>query len=155
MTNVTLREKLLKDATKDDVTGSLVWDDEHFVIFTDTNGEIKTASEYQSKGPKEEVYLNDGQSVTFSLTNWDRNSNKIYLGIKAPMGAGAVSINGHAVTIGNTCDCYYDISGYVRLSEGNGTFEITASGAVISVTNIKVTGDAKFTIVDQTDIELP
>ena len=156
MTNVTLREKLLKDATKDDVTGSLVWDDEHFVIFTDTNGEIKTASEYQSNGPKEEVYLNVGQSVTFSLTNWDRNSNKIYLGIKAPMGGGSVSINSRdPITISNTCDCYYDISDYLTLSEGNATFEIKASGAVISVTNIKVTGDAKFTIVDQTDIELP
>lgn len=155
MTNVTLREKLLADATTDGPDGSLDWDGENFVIFTDTNGQIKTASEYQSKGPKEEVYLDDGQSVTFSLTNWDRNSNKIYLGIKAPMGAGSVSINKNTVTISNTCDCYYDISEYVTLSGGNATFEIKASGAVISVTNIKVTGDVEFTIVDQPDFDLP
>lgn len=155
MTNVTLREKLLADATTEDPDGSLVWDGEHFVIFTDTNGEIKTASEYQSKGPKEEVYLADGQSVTFSLKNWDRNSNKIYLGIKAPMGVGSVSINGNQVEISNTCDCYYDISDYLRLSsETTATFEIEASEAVISVTNIKVTGDAKFTIVGGDNIDV-
>lgn len=156
MTNVTLREKLLADATTVDSDGSLVWDGENFVIFTDTNGKIQTASDYQSKGPKEEVYLDHGQSVTFSLTNWDRNSNKIYLGIKAPMGAGSVSINGNQVEISNTCDCYYDISDYLRLSsETTATFEIEASDAVISVTNIKVTGDAEFTIVDQPDVDLP
>lgn len=157
MTNVTLREKLLADATTEGPDGSLVWDGENFVIFTDTNGEIRTASEYQSNGPKEEVYLADGQSVTFSLTNWDRNSNKIYLGIKAPMGAGSVSINGHAVEISNTCDCYYDISDYVSLSGTTATFKIEASNAVISVTNIKVTGDAEFTIVggDDVDVEMP
>lgn len=157
MTNVTLREKLLADATTEGPDGSLVWDGENFVIFTDTNGEIRTASEYQSNGPKEEVYLADGQSVTFSLTNWDRNSNKIYLGIKAPMGAGSVSINGHPVEISNTCDCYYDISDYVSLSGTTATFKIEASNAVISVTNIKVTGDAEFTIVggDDVDVEMP
>lgn len=156
MTNVTLREKLLADATTEDPDGSLVWDGDHFVIFTDTNGEIKTASEYQSKGPKEEVYLDDGQSVTFSLKNWDRNSNKIYLGIKAPMGGGSVSINSRdPITISNTCDCYYDISDYLSLSGDIATFKIEASDAVISVTNIKVTGNAEFTIVDQPDVDLP
>lgn len=163
MTNVTLREKLLADATTVSPDGSLVWDGVNFVIFTDTNGKIKTASEYQSKGPKEEVYLADGQSVTFSLKDWNLNSNKIYLGIKAPMGAGSVSINGHQVKISNTCDCYYDISGYVSLSgSSTATFKIEASKAVISVTNIKVTGNAEFTIVngdtvsvDGSEIDMP
>lgn len=163
MTNVTLREKLLRDATKDDETGGLVWDGENFVIFTDTDGAIATASEYQSKGPKEEVYLDDGQSVTFSLKNWDVNSNKIYLGIKAPMGGGSVSINSRdPITISNTCDCYYDISDYVTLSGKTATFKIVASNAVISVTNIKVTGNAEFTIVngdtvsvDGSEIDMP
>ena len=154
MTNVTLREKLLADATTVSPDGSLVWDGVNFVIFTDTNGKIKTASEYQSKGPKEEVYLADGQSVTFSLTKWDRNSNKIYLGVKAPMGAGSVSINGNPVVITNTCDCYYDISEYLSLSGTTATFKIVASGNVISVTNIKVTGDAEFTIVGGNDFEV-
>lgn len=152
MTNVTLREKLLADYTVDKA-GNIVWDGVNFVVFTDTNGKIQTASEYQSNGPKEEVYLNDGQSVTFSLADWDRNSYDIYLGIKAPMGSGSVTINGHPLTINNTCDCYYDISNYVTMMGNVGTFEIKAIQGVISVTNIKVTGDAEFTIVGGPDID--
>lgn len=160
MTNVTLREKLLADYTVDK-DGNLQWNgvEDGFVIFTDTNGKIETASEYQSNGPKEEVYLNDGQSVTFSLANWDTNTNKIYLGIKAPVGTGEVTIGSHTLDIRNATDCYYEISNYGTIKEVDGvpvvTFKITAGAdSLISVTNIKVTGDAEFTIVDNTDIDV-
>ena len=154
MTSATLREKLLVDYTEDSEDGSIEWIGDGFVIFTDSDGAIVKAADYQSKGPKEEVYLNDGQSVTFSLANWDRNSYDIYLGIKAPMGSGSVTINGNELQISNTCDCYYDISDYVKMEGNAGTFEIKAITGVISVTNIKVTGDAEFTIVDNTDIDI-
>ncbi|MGN1181744.1 MAG: hypothetical protein ACI4SR_01970, partial [Faecalibacillus sp.] len=94
--------------------------------------------------------------VTFSLTDWDANTNKIYLGIKAPVGSGTVSINGNTLNINNATDCYYDISGYANITideDGvkTATFEVKATSSLISVTNIKVTGNAKFTIVDQND----
>lgn len=166
MTVATLREKLLGDAaieeevTDEDgnTTMQLKWDGENFVIFTDTNGTIQSAEEYKSNGPKEEVYLNKGQSVTFSLYNWNANTNKIYLGIKAPFGSGSVSINGNTLNINNAADCYYDISSYANITiDEDGvkiaTFKIEATSSLISVTNIKVTGNAQFTIVDQDDIE--
>lgn len=154
MTVATLRQKLLKDYTVDTEDGTVDWIGEGFVIFTDTNGEIKKASEYESNGPKEEVYLNKDQSVTFALKNWDRNSHKVYLGIKAPMGEGTVDINGHSLDIRNAADCYYEISDYVRITtDGDGVFEVKCtSDKIISITNIKVTGDAEFTIVGQEDI---
>lgn len=164
-TVATLREKLLSDAaieeevTDEDgnTTTQLKWDGENFVIFTDSNGEIKSAEEYKSNGPKEEVYLNEKQSVIFSLTDWDANSNKIYLGIKAPVGAGSVSINGNPVTINNAADCYYDISGYAQIATGDGgvktaTFKVESTSSLISVTNIKVTGNSEFTIVNSVDV---
>lgn len=166
MTVATLREKLLGDAAIEEevidedgnTTMQLKWDGENFVVFTDTNGEIQSAEEYKSNGPKEEVYLNNGQSVTFSLYNWDPNTNKIYLGIKAPTGTGTVSINGNTLNINNAADCYYDISSYANITiDEDGvkiaTFKIEATSSLISVTNIKVTGIAQFTIVDQDDIE--
>ena len=109
MTIATLREKLLKESAVES-DGGLVWDGENFVIFTDSNEEIQTAEEYKSNGPKEEVYLKKGQSVTFSLKNWDANTNKIYLGVKAPFGNGSVAINGNTLNINNSVDCYYNIS---------------------------------------------
>lgn len=177
MTVVTLRNKLLTNAVTDgeeavtDANGNpvydadgnpvlkpvLVWDGENFVLFTDSNGAITSAEDYRSNGPKEEVYLNNGQSVTFSLSDWNANSNKIYLGIKAPTGSGNVSINGNTLTINNAADCYYDISSYANITIDEdvkiATFKIEATNSLISVTNIKVTGNTQFTIVDQDDIE--
>lgn len=158
MTVATLREKLIGEAqlNEDD---TISWNEgDNFVVFTDTNGAITSAEEYRSNGPKEEVYLNNGQSVTFSLSDWDANSNKIYLGIKAPLGSGSVSINDRTLNIQNAADCYYDISSYADITTGEdglkiATFEITATSSLISVTNIKVTGNAQFTIVQQDDIE--
>ena len=159
MSNTTLRLKLLNDSTILDEEGNINWtEDNGFVVFTDTNGEILDAAEYESNGPKEEVYLNERQSVTFSMTEWDTNANKIYLGIKAPFGTGTVSINGHTLNINNATDCYYDITAYANIttdSEGvvTATFKVEATSGLISVTNIKVSGDFVFTIIKGTDEE--
>lgn len=151
MTVETLRNKLIGEASIGD-DGTLQWNGKDFVIFTDTNDEITTVEEYKSNGPKEEVYLNHGQSITFSLKNWDANTNKIYLGMKAPTGKGSVSINGNTLNINNATDCYYDISSYADITtDADGvktaTFKVEATSSLISVTNIKVTGNAEFTIV--------
>lgn len=158
MAVVTLRQKLIREAqiNEDD---TISWQEgDNFVLFTDTNGNIATAEEYKSNGPKEEVYLNNGQSVTFSLYNWDANTNKIYLGVKAPVGSGTVSINGNTLNINNATDCYYDISGYANITTDEdgmktATFEIKATSSLISVTNIKVTGNVEFTIVKEENID--
>ena len=159
MAVVTLRQKLIGEAQ---INGdnTISWNEgDNFVLFTDTNGKIKYAEEYKSNGPKEEVYLNNGQSVTFALSKWDPNTNKIYLGIKAPVGSGTVSINGNPLNINNATDCYYDISGYANITTDEdgvktATFKIEATSNLISVTNIKVTGNAEFTIVNKKDIDV-
>lgn len=154
MTVVTLREKLLGEASINE-DGTLSWDGTNFVVFTDSNGTITAAEEYKSNGPKEEVYLDNGQSVTFSLQNWDANSNKIYLGIKAPFGSGSVSINNNTVELKNAVDCYYDISKYANIDSNNtATFTIKSTSSLVSITNIKVTGNAEFTIVNQDDVDV-
>ena len=154
-TVATLRDKIITDDMIDDGE-KLVWADGNgFVIFTDTNGAIQYASEYVSNGPKEEVYLNEGQSVTFSLAGWDSNTNKIYLGMKAPTGHATVSVNGHSITVNNAADCYYDISSYAEVKSINGeyvaTFTVESTSGLVSVTNIKVTGNTEFVICKPKD----
>ncbi|MDO4312477.1 MAG: fibro-slime domain-containing protein [Eubacteriales bacterium] len=157
MTVATLREKLIGEAQLNE-DNTISWNEgDNFVLFTDSNGAITAAEEYRSNGPKEEVYLNNGQSVTFSLKDWDANTNKIYLGIKAPLGSGSVSINGNTLNLSNAADCYYEISNYANITTGEegvkiATFEIKATSSLVSVTNIKVTGNAEFVIVNQEDI---
>lgn len=154
MANVTLREKLISEAQLNE-DNTISWNEgDNFVLFTDNNGTVTLAEKYRSDGPKEEVYLNNGQSVTFSLKDWDANTNKIYLGVKAPLGSGSVSINGNAIDLSNAADCYYDISSYANITtDGDGvkiaTFEVKATSSLIAVTNIKVTGSAKFVIVEE------
>lgn len=155
MTFATLRNALLAD-TKQNENEELVWDNKNFVVFTDTNKEVKDASTYQSNGPKEEVYLANGQSVSFSLTDWNANENHLYLGIKAPMGAGTVKLGGESVAVNNTVDCYYDVAKHAKISEVNGvkvaTLTITnPSDKIISLTNIKVTGTPNFVIIPVKD----
>lgn len=155
MTFATLRNALLAD-TKQNENEELVWDNKNFVVFTDTNKEVKDASTYQSNGPKEEVYLANGQSVSFSLTDWNANENHLYLGIKAPMGAGTVKLGGESVAVNNTVDCYYDVAKHATISEVNGkkvaTLTITnPSDKIISLTNIKVTGTPNFVIIPVKD----
>ena len=147
----TLRNALLADATQNE-NEELVWENKNFVVFTDTDGEVKDASTYQSNGPKEEVYLAQGQSVSFSLTNWNANKNHLYLGIKAPMGVGKVQLGDESVAVNNTVDCYYDVAKHAKISEVDGvkvaTLTITnPSDSIISLTNIKVTGTPDFVII--------
>ena len=87
-------------------------------------------------------------TVYYSLDNWNQNQNKVFLGIKAPSGSGTVIINGREIAINNTTDIYYDITGYANVSNNVATFKITAGSELISVTTIKVTGTADFTIRD-------
>lgn len=153
MTFATLRNALLADTTENK-NGELVWNNKNFVVFTDSNGKITSASEYKSNGPKEEVYLAKDQSVSFSLTGWNANENHLYLGIKAPMGAGTVKLGGKSVAVKNTVDCYYDVAKHATISEVNGvkvaTLTITnPSDSIISLTNIKVTGTPNFVIIPE------
>lgn len=154
MTFATLRNALLADTTETE-HGELVWDtSKGFVVFTDSNDKITSASEYKSNGPKEEVYLAKDQSVSFSLTDWNANENHLYLGIKAPMGAGTVQLGSKTINVNNTVDCYYDVAKHAKISEVNGkkvaTLTITnPSDKIISLTNIKVTGTPNFAIIPE------
>ena len=158
MTFATLRNALLADTTETE-NGELVWDtSKGFVVFTDSNGKITKASEYKSDGPKEEVYLAQGQSVSFSLTGWNANKNHLYLGIKAPMGVGTVQLGNKSVAVNNTVDCYYDVAKHATISEVDGkkvaTLTITNnSNSIISLTNIKVTGTPNFVIIPKKNID--
>lgn len=154
MTVATLRDALLADTTQNE-NEELVWDtSKGFVVFTDSNNAITSASEYKSDGPKEEVYLAKGQSVSFSLANWDADTNHLYLGIKAPMGAGTVQLGDKSVAVNNTVDCYYDVAKHAKISkvgsETVATLTITnPSDKIISLTNIKVTGTPDFVIIPE------
>lgn len=100
---VTLRNKLITD----DQTGDNAW---NFAVLTDIEGEVILAEDYVSIGPKEEVYLTPGQTVSFGIKYWHRDGYRMHMGMKAPFGTASVQVGKNTYDLANTVDCYYDIT---------------------------------------------
>lgn len=145
---INIREKVVAD-DEEEYGG-----DEIFTL-TDIEGEIIDIDTYSSIGPNEELYLDgDGYTVSFSLINWKSQIYHLYLGMKCPDGQSAtVEINGKEYTVNNSVDCYYDISSWVIVEDDIGTVTITGVSGLVSLTNIKVTGDYEFDLGYAEDIE--
>lgn len=199
---ITLRQKLISD-NEDGISG---WD--NFVVLTD-NGNVTTAEDYVSAGPKEELYLASGQTVTFALKSWHREGYLLHLGMKAPGGYGKLLVGSNTYELRNTVEQYYDITarysvlqnkyeqarntdGCLLYTDGSGKevyegkdgyfyytannakvgeevdltpvddttkpyqvaiFTLTvpedANGAIVSLTNLKLTGEYEFTLVEE------
>ena len=101
-----IRDKLVNDYLGTEL------EEETFVTLTDLQNNLITVEEYASVGPKFELYLKGDQyKVSFAVKNWDSGLYRMYLGLKAPDGnAASVKIDDHTYNIGNSADCYYDIS---------------------------------------------
>ncbi|MBQ9165622.1 MAG: hypothetical protein IJX71_01645, partial [Oscillospiraceae bacterium] len=102
-----------------------------------TNAEIGTYKDY---GPKNEVYLATGQSITFKVDDTSDN-NTYQIGLKAPEGSGtkAAFSNGtganYETEIAHTTDLYYKVvpaDGYITIQN--------IGENLLSVTKIKMTG---------------
>lgn len=148
---VNIREKIAADAEEG-------YADDVFTL-TDVNGEIVDVEEYSDIGPNQELYLKEDYNASFTLVNWDSKSYKLYLGMKAPNGkASEVTVGSGTFEIGNSTDCYYDISDYVEvktLDDGTkiGYVNIEGVSGLTALTNLKVTGVDKFNLAYSTDID--
>ncbi|MCD8231631.1 MAG: hypothetical protein LUD14_07420 [Clostridiales bacterium] len=143
------------------------WSGEEFATLTDVDGNITEVSDYSAIGPNEELYLTQNQTVSFTLVNWDSQSYKLYLGLKAPSGSTAtVTIGSTTLTIKNSTVCYYDISDYVTVEaydlDGDeegveetyvGTVTITGASGLVALTNLKVTGVDSFELGYPEDVD--
>lgn len=123
-------------------------------------GDIMDLETYMDLGPNEEVYLyGDWYTVSFSLVNWDSQRYDLYLGMKSPAETPAkVMVGEKEYTVNNSTDCYYDISDQVvveRNPDGTLVGKVTILGVdgLVSLTNIKVTGDYEFNLGYAEDIE--
>lgn len=151
---VTLRYKLITDAEE----GNNPW---NFVVLTDTNGEVMSADEYTSIGPKEEVYLLPGQSVSFAIKYWHQDGYLLHLGMKAPFGTGKAQVGQTTFDLKNATDCYYNITGMQSsivtetAEDGSSyyvaTYTISATDSIVSLTNLKVTGNYEFVLIENVD----
>lgn len=120
---IKLRDSLAKDHT---ATAEAVF------IDGGANANIQTYANY---GPNNEVYLANGQAITFTIPE-NTNIASIQIGAKAPNGnAAEMDVNGTKTAIPSATEMYYQIA-----TQGNQSFTVTNTGnGLLSLTNLKIT----------------
>lgn len=115
-------------------------------LFID-GAENATIQQYTSYGPNNEVYLMNGQAITFKLTGADVNKiASVQIGAKAPKGTANLNVNSTDIvsSLSTATEMYYDITDQVKT--GNGEYQVTitnTTGNILSLTNLKITYSAK------------
>lgn len=153
-----LLEKGLTDSTATEANGIVYIDEAENKQTGQTTNEI---SVYEKYGPKNEVYLDKGQSIAFKINS---SYNKVFIGAKAPKGGTAkmkvtnakgdsdIAVTDNqtkTITVDHASDMYYEIvptnDNYVVIkNEGSSLLAITklrltgVSSAVISSNEIDV-----------------
>lgn len=137
---IKLHDELVKTTSESTSASSIVDTKTNEVFFID-GAEAAEVATYANYGPNNEVYLANGQAITFKI-NPDSNIASIQIGAKAPNGRTAkmtVTDSNDAKLIdgkvlSTATEMYYEIA-----TAGN-TFTITNNGdGILSLTNLKIT----------------
>ena len=104
-------------------------------VFID-GGNVADIATYANYGPNNEVYLANGQAISFKLAGDLNKIASVQIGAKAPNGNANLVVNGgEPKAIATATEMYYEIS-----KDGNGNFTVTNTGTgILSLTNLKVT----------------
>lgn len=102
-----------------------------------------TISEYKNFGPNNEVYLANGQAISFRLAGDLNKIASVQIGAKSPnandTNKASMVIGTQTQTIATATEMYYEIS-----KDGNGNFTVTNTGTgILSLTNLKITYSAE------------
>lgn len=101
--------------------------------------ENATIEEYANYGPNNEVYLMNGQAITFKIPQ-NANVDSIQIGAKAPDGKTAKMVvnSSEPIELNTATEMYYTIS------SGADQFTISNTGdGILSLTNLKITYKTK------------
>lgn len=135
---IKLRDTLVDGTAKPDGTDK--------TVFIDGGSTADIMTTYANLGPNNEVYLMNGQAITFKLTGADVDKiASVQIGAKAPKGTANLNVNNTEIVSGGlstATEMYYDITTQVR--DGNYQVTITnTTGNILSLTNLKITYSAK------------
>lgn len=115
-----------------------------------------TIAEYANYGPNNEVYLANGQAISFKVPE-NSEIASIQIGAKAPKGTATMTVKGVNVTtklekpLETATEMYYDITEQAK--DGQLVTISNTSGSILSLTNLKITytkADQKVTLSELT-----
>ena len=105
--------------------------------------ENATIAEYQNYGPNNEVYLAQGQAISFTLSGELDKVATVQIGAKAPRGEAQMNVNGSALLqspLNTATEMYYDITSQAINDGTRNQVTITNTGSgILSLTNLKIT----------------
>ena len=102
--------------------------------------------EYANYGPNNEVYLANGQAITFKLAGTDLSKiETVQIGAKAPMSGGIAKLSVNCTEVvekelSSATEMYYDIS---AVKDGSNVTITNTGEAILSLTNLKITFTSK------------
>lgn len=133
---IKLRDTLVDGTAKPDETDK--------TVFIDGGSTADIMTTYANLGPNNEVYLMNGQAITFKLTGADVDKiASIQIGAKAPKGTAVLNVNGTDIesSLSTATEMYYDITTQVT----GGSYQVTITNNttttdnILSLTNLKIT----------------
>lgn len=131
---IKLRDTLVDGTAKPDGTDK--------TVFIDGGSTADIMTTYANLGPNNEVYLMNGQAITFKLTGADVDKiASVQIGAKAPKGTANLNVNNTEIVSGGlttATEMYYDIT--TQVTGGSSQVTITnTTGNILSLTNLKIT----------------
>lgn len=109
-----------------------------------------TLQDLLNNGPKNEIYLQPGQTLTFKL-----NTNReVQLGLRALNDSASYTINNVAKTVSSNTDMFYTVLDK-RAESADQTVTVANTGStILALTKLKVCDDPNFSFVELTDEDL-
>ena len=109
-----------------------------------------TLQDLLNNGPKNEIYLQPGQTLTFKL-----NTNReVQLGLRALNDSASYTINNVAKTVSSNTDMFYTVLDK-RAESADQTVTVANTGStILALTKLKVCDDPNFCFAELTDEDL-
>ncbi len=148
------------------VIGNLVSTDENGIlsgsgIFAYVSGKDEeeiTVDNYNSIGPKDELYLSrateQSKAVTFTINGFNKDAVKVMISLRAAHGTPKAKIGSSQFDVISNTEMYYDITDYVN-TDGTVTIQnVALSDSLLSVGTIKITSESVATASLSTEFNL-
>lgn len=149
-------DNLLSNANDTGITGNA---DRKYIAYVSGNAEQEiTVDNYNSIGPKDEVYLakttEKQTGLTFTVKNFDKDAMNVMVSLRAAYGTPKAKFGNDEFTVSSSTEMYYDITDYVA-DDGTVTIQNSATDtSLLSVVAIKITSETMDAAALSTDFNL-
>ena len=149
-------DNLLSNANDTGITGNA---DRKYIAYVSGNAEQEiTVDNYNSIGPKDEVYLakttTKQTGLTFTVKNFDKDAMNVMVSLRAAYGTPKAKFGDDEFTVSSSTEMYYDITDYVAV-DGTVTIQNSATdSSLLSVVAIKITSETMDAAALSTDFNL-